>query len=910
MHNIWVYTENGVCLFDGYTFRTFTTDDGLPHNDVFWMGTDKTGKMWALTLSWTVSYLNKNHEFIEIDSLGTFNRQHRMVDGFQRDKIRMYTIDQDQNLSENTDQFQSCTIDYNSNKSISNAFGGTNSTGKFYFGGYNTDFFFVADDSLKYQRSYWFKNFFGNPVHVSSISHLNNKKIVLETNSGYLFLDSTYTHIKTFAPPELCDQYFMMRYFEDNEGNIWLGSKNGGLFQIPYYTKETEVLKVPQNSSKFLFKIIETEKGIYPVSKEGDIYTIKNHQLKLLKQLDLSGDLVGAIPLNENELWLADRKSSYIYQHNTNMVKPFTPKPKNLNFRYDSGQKPENLTFDPLKGNRDIAYNKSTNTLYRVNPKYVTKLDQNTNLFTLLSNNSFRNVMVLSEKDVFFFKFGGLYKEVGNRLKLFKNDLGIINTLHKIDEHYYLLGTRNKGIYLFNEKQKYFKLISKLNHVRKFYPYKNQLYIACDEGVIIYEQKEHLNWQELKRYDTNIGLPSLEVLDLAIRNDTVYASTSQGLAVFNTHINPKTNAKGSLQIQYIYVNGDTLKQLEDLQLNHQQNNLTIAYHLQHYGSNGQIEYAYQLEPLDTNWRYTKERVAQYARLKAGDYSFRLKAKNFIQNDYELNQTLDFTIKKVFWKRWWFIALCLLVIIGSLDGLYHYRRKQIKLKIKRKEKEVNQQIAELKMESLRAQMNPHFIFNALGSIQYYIQDHKIEEADEYLALFAQLIRRYLDSAVNNIIKLKDELLLLKEYTELEEMRFETRFITQIEVDSNIYPDEEWLPSMFIQPFVENAINHGLQKREKDGLLQIKFWKETENKLVCEICDNGIGMTNSNKNKRNGHKSRAMQNVNDRLEVFKHSGIVNVKVSTFNITNDPYFPGTRVKLQFTNFNQHEEIHHHNY
>jgi len=117
-------------------------------------------------------------------------------------------------------------------------------------------------------------------------------------------------------------------------------------------------------------------------------------------------------------------------------------------------------------------------------------------------------------------------------------------------------------------------------------------------------------------------------------------------------------------------------------------------------------------------------------------------------------------------------------------------------------------------------------------------------------------------------------------------------------------------MFIQLFVENAINHGLQQREKDGLLQTKFWKEEENKLVCEICDNGIGITNSKKNKRNGHKSCAMQKVNDRLEVFKNSGIVNVKVNTSNSADDPNFPGTCVKLQFINFNQYEEIHRYNY
>jgi len=169
-----------------------------------------------------------------------------------------------------------------------------------------------------------------------------------------------------------------------------------------------------------------------------------------------------------------------------------------------------------------------------------------------------------------------------------------------------------------------------------------------------------------------------------------------------------------------------------------------------------------------------------------------------------------------------------------------------------------------------------------------------------------MRRYLDSAVDNVIKLKDELMLLKEYTELEEMRFETKFATTIEVDPKICSDEERLPSMLIQPFVENAINHGLQQRDKGGLLHIKFEKPTENELICEIRDNGIGVTNSGRQKQKNHKSRAMQNVSDRIQVFKNSGIADIKINTVNIYNDNQYPGTKVTLKLFNFYRYEKIH----
>jgi len=439
--NIWVYTENGVCLFDGYTFKTFTTDDGLPNNDVFWMVKDKTGKMWVLTLSWTLTYINENYEFVELDSFGSISVLHQLVDGklfvsnnstyfqlygdnidsfdkliqnsktmnyysFQRDKHTFYLIDKEKKLKVNTRQFHSYAIEFDLNKEFLFNFGNTVSTGKFYFGGINNEMYFATDNSLRDARPYLFKNYFDKPVHVCSISHLNNKKIVLETDNGYLYLDSTYAPIKPFV-----------------------GSKNGGLFQIPYYAKETEILDVPPESSRFLFKILETENSIYPVSKEGEIYRINNHKLKLVKQLNLSSDLIDAVPLNENEMWLAERKNAYIYQLNTNSVKPFVPKAKNVIYDLKQPNKTLNEVF--LKGNRATAYNKSTNSIYSVSPDYVTKFDQITDSLYLLGEGGFSNVFVLGKNDIFFITGGSLFKEVNNHLKLLKKNLGLFNRYKK-----------------------------------------------------------------------------------------------------------------------------------------------------------------------------------------------------------------------------------------------------------------------------------------------------------------------------------------------------------------------------------------------------------------------------------------------------------------------------------------------
>jgi anti-sigma regulatory factor (Ser/Thr protein kinase) len=349
----------------------------------------------------------------------------------------------------------------------------------------------------------------------------------------------------------------------------------------------------------------------------------------------------------------------------------------------------------------------------------------------------------------------------------------------------------------------------------------------------------------------------------------------------------------TIDVLSINLGSHDLFELNEPCVDHDQNDLNVVYHFNDYASNGDITYSYRLLPLDETWRSTSDRSLTYSDLNPGTYQFELTAFDAYGKEYSISSPIRFEIEKAWWQMNVFKGLALFSFIGLTFYFVKRREKQQRALIEH-ERELNKRIADLQMQSLRSQMNPHFIFNSLGSIQYYIQTNKVDEADNYLTLFAQLMRRYLNSAIENMISLREEVSLLYEYTTLEMMRFDFNFKTSIHVSEDIDRESEFIPSMLVQPFVENAINHGLQLRKGNGgLLDIDFSKSDGN-LICTISDNGIGIKRSKERVNQNHISRGMENVRNRVSVLKTSSVADISISAEELHPGTEYPGTKVTL----------------
>ena len=267
-------------------------------------------------------------------------------------------------------------------------------------------------------------------------------------------------------------------------------------------------------------------------------------------------------------------------------------------------------------------------------------------------------------------------------------------------------------------------------------------------------------------------------------------------------------------------------------------------------------------------------------------------------DPENTLKIKLVIFPPWWKTWWFYGITI-ILLSSLTA-FTYRRR-IK-KIRQEESEKNQlqkRIAEIEMTALRAQMNPHFIFNCLNSINRFILVNNSEVASDYLTKFSKLIRMILDGSREDFIPLERELEALKLYIEMESMRFQDSFTWRIKVNENVNVHEIMIPPLSLQPYVENAIWHGLMQAppENGKKLDIDVYVD-ENNTIIEIRDNGVGREKAKQLKSktgDHHKSHGISLTEERLTLMQKLKGVRSDIiieDLYDMKNEPC--GTKIKI----------------
>ena len=295
----------------------------------------------------------------------------------------------------------------------------------------------------------------------------------------------------------------------------------------------------------------------------------------------------------------------------------------------------------------------------------------------------------------------------------------------------------------------------------------------------------------------------------------------------------------------------------------------------------------RLTPYDDNWEYSGDNQSvRYRLLPPGHYELEVK------NQYSKQIKKIQIVSEIPWyKNTWFPILVILGITTAFYLLYLNRIKKIKSEDAAK-RQVNKKFAALELQALQSQLNPHFIFNALGAIQYAIRENDSARAEHFLTSFASLMRLFLESSKKKHISVAEEIELISKYVELEQLRFNNRFDFVFNIDDKIDIYNTEIPSLLFQPFVENAINHGLFHKKNQGLLQINIDIEEDKLLHCVIEDNGIGRVKSAEIKKrslNNHVSRSTQIVNERIEILQK-----VEDLDLNIEIQDLLEGTRVVL----------------
>jgi hypothetical protein len=327
---------------------------------------------------------------------------------------------------------------------------------------------------------------------------------------------------------------------------------------------------------------------------------------------------------------------------------------------------------------------------------------------------------------------------------------------------------------------------------------------------------------------------------------------------------------------------------QHLRLGHDKRNIAIAFTSPYFDDGGTLTFAYQLGGADHDWQVARDsRIAQYSALSPGQYTFRLKVADARGLWSDVVDELTFTIVPPFWQRPWFIALALLTIASLIYVVLQHRFKYIQY-----ESSLRQKIAETEMMALRAQMNPHFIFNSINSIDALIMNDDKYQATMYLNKFAKLIRNILDSSRQNTVPVEKDIETLRLYIELEQLRSENAFSSEIDIDPGLLEKDIRVPPLVIQPYVENAILHGLKHRRDDmGKLAISIARAPQG-IAYVIKDNGVGREAHVNGNKNGKVSYGMQISSDRIRMFNQEDRPNVRITDLKENGKP--TGTRVEI----------------
>ena len=298
-----------------------------------------------------------------------------------------------------------------------------------------------------------------------------------------------------------------------------------------------------------------------------------------------------------------------------------------------------------------------------------------------------------------------------------------------------------------------------------------------------------------------------------------------------------------------------------------------------------MQFAYRLQNFDVDWIQAGHRhAASYTNVPPGDYVFEVKSG--VDGSWDaVGLQLAIHIEPPFWQTWWFRVLALATVVGIIYLIYRLRMRQIKREAALKS-EFDQRIARTEMAALRAQMNPHFVFNCLSSINRFILVNQPEEAPEYLTKFSRLIRLILDNSRTDTVLLSKELDALKLYIEMEQMRFSDRFAASIEVDARLQVAQLEVPPLLIQPYVENAIWHGLMHKKEACQLTIRLYP-IGIRLCIEVEDNGVGRDMAFELKSRSatsQKSHGTEVTSERLQVINRLYGTQATVETIDLRDD--------------------------
>lgn len=689
----------------------------------------------------------------------------------------------------------------------------------------------------------------------------------------------------------------------DYEENLWIGTHNG-LF-IYKGKAFTSYSKNEGLGSSFVFQIIKDKlENLWLTTENNGVYKYEDGYFKNYSTKNGLSD-------NDTRCVLENNDGTILFGTSSGLSKFKNERFENLisgkNFKQEG---PINSLFKDVNNTIWVGGKNGLCAIKQNKSNYVTtyyKLPTDIKDYEVWSIKQDNNGQIWAGTYL-----AGLYKLEGNQFvnqsQYFK--LNVETALEiEFDDLNNLYAATLNGILVLNIKTGQSKLIAEKDGLNSELVYsikisndKKYIWVGTNQGISkINLSSIFQNNLEINSYTKADGFEGVECNTHGIFEDkdgSVWFGTVNGLMKFSPKelsVNDNLSKTTISNIKLAFA--DTLL-ANGSKLDFSNNNITFYFDGISLTDPEKVLYTYKLEGFDKSWSPNTEiNYAKYDNLPAGKFTFKVKSCN---SDGIWNiepTTFSFEIKSPFYKTWWFFLIVILLISTIITFIFRWRLHQIKRK-QQLEFEGKVEISKSELKALRAQMNPHFVFNSLNSIQHFILNSKGEEAVKYLSKFAKLIRLILQNSEKAIVTINEDLESIILYLELEKMRFDNKFNYTITIHPGVNADYDEIPPMLIQPYLENAILHGINPKDGNGTIEINI--TIVNQFIkISIKDDGIGRVKSQSlqslHPSNRHKSLGMKITEDRVRILNSIYHSNLNVNIIDLYDQQQnAAGTQVDL----------------
>lgn len=899
---IWVSTDQGVSRFDGIKFKNFSTADGLPDNDVINIVEDSTGRIWFMHFAAEPAYWYKGKIYnSNNDSFLNLLKKNR-----QYNRIK-YAI-----------SILSNTLYFGLNSKHGNKFVNMEDKREVVLENY------PADEGLS-PFYFYFQGTETIVIDPTSVAIIKNKKLQL-ISSHYRVLFSTYN--------PRTNRIGIYNYLNKSGGYIDPSLKRTVILpkkDVIYYNHDQNRKNYFLLKDKIVIESSEYSNGIKElqldfsqnisrmiVAKSGAIWLISN--FKGLYYIPPSYNAL--IPGTENILSISllhTPEALYIGTNGSGMIK------KNTNSIF------ENLNFirNTQESHRIRGMVKQGEYLFLGTDFGVMQFHRKTKQFNRLLNNSVKDIELGYGKEILVATASGVFQINGQKTKsiyasrttsvcrIDKNTIwigrldGLVEIKQNLDSFYSKkvnsqceldnsfirdisidqlgntwIATNQNGIYFYDQRKYYSmnNIIKKdwiKQSARKIYiDSQNNIWIATALGLIqiVYKIKNKIPEFSATLLNHTYGLPDNDIHDILRSGNKIILATSSGCYEYQPHyLNP---FQSKTIIHEILVNGIPFSP-NSLILKHTENNIIVNFDASFIQANAvQYNFRYRVLGLTDNWTEIHTNQIPLLGLPPGNYELQIYAYS-LEDENGLVTHMNFTIKSAWYTRWWFITIVSLALLAILFWLLNKERKRLK---------TEGMLKNMELKVLRGQMNPHFIFNSLTSIQQNLVSKDFESSSKYISRFAKLLRNNLHFSALEHITLKEEIDFLENYLSLEIFRFHNLFTFNIQVLNVGSREDIKLPAFMVQPLIENSIKHGFKFKKSGGEISIVFEQLNTQLLKVTVSNNGVSLPADFRIGSHFKKSGsvALAIIAQRIELLKQK--TRIKELSFNIMNAENGMGT--------------------